>query len=104
MTADHVTLEDGTGLVHAQGTVRGHQTGLQGLDAYCQGNGDGTYDGPFPSGWSGCRFGMPTEVMNTCAFQGHLLYAERFMHSTLTIGTEDTGDLPLDRTVVHRRG
>jgi isoleucyl-tRNA synthetase len=53
VSADYVTLEDGTGLVH---TAPGHgvedyQTGLRvGLDIYCPVQADGTYDDTAPSG------------------------------------------------------
>ncbi len=85
VTADYVTLEDGTGLVH---TAPGHgaedyQTGLrEGLDAYCPVLGDGTYDDTVPQWLVGMSIWDANEkVTEHLREQGHLLLAERFMHS-----------------------
>ena len=85
VTADYVTLEDGTGLVH---TAPGHgaedyQTGLrEGLEPYCPVLGDGTYDDTVPEWLVGMSIWDANEkVTDHLREQGNLLHSERFMHS-----------------------
>ncbi|MBT6490122.1 MAG: isoleucine--tRNA ligase [Deltaproteobacteria bacterium] len=85
LTADYVTLEDGTGLVH---TAPGHgqedyQTGLKvGLEIYCPVKGDGTFDETAPEWlqgkdvWSGNG-----EVVTHLRESGHLFFDHQFDHS-----------------------
>ncbi len=85
VTADYVTLEDGTGLVH---TAPGHgtedyQTGLrEGLPVYCPVRGDGTYDETVPEWLRGKHvFKANAEVADALGESGHLFYAHKFVHS-----------------------
>ena len=60
-----------------------YQTGLrEGLDAYCPVLGDGTYDETVPQWLVGMSIWDANEkVTEHLREQGHLLHAERFMHS-----------------------
>lgn len=92
VTADYVTLEDGTGMVH---TAPGHgvedyQTGLrEKLDVYCPVKGDGTFDESVPDWLRGSTpEGKPIDVwaandlvIERLANTGHLLQAHKFTHS-----------------------
>ncbi len=85
VTADYVTLEDGSGLVH---TAPGHgtedyQTGLrEGLPVYCPVRGDGTYDDSVPEWLRGKHvFTANAEVADSLRDSGHLFFAHRFVHS-----------------------
>ncbi|MHB1156985.1 MAG: isoleucine--tRNA ligase [Phycisphaerales bacterium] len=85
VTAEYVTLEDGTGLVH---TAPGHgvedyQTGLrEKLDVYCPVLGDGTFDDTVPqwlqgkSVWEGNGL-----VIDAMTKSGHLFHQHKFTHS-----------------------
>ncbi len=84
-TADYVTFEEGTGIVH---TAPGHgiedyQTGLkEGLDAYSPVLADGTFDDSVPewirgeSVWTGNK--IITEYLRK---NGSLFYEEEYLHS-----------------------
>jgi len=85
VSADYVTLEDGSGLVH---TAPGHGsddylTGLRvGLPVYCPVKGDGTYDETVPE-W---LVGMSIWDANALVAQkltesGHMFHSHKFMHS-----------------------
>ncbi|MEM6459403.1 MAG: class I tRNA ligase family protein [Planctomycetota bacterium] len=85
VSAEYVTLEDGTGLVH---TAPGHgaedyQTGLrEGLDVYCPVRGDGTYDDTVPDWLRGESIWKANDaVVERLRESGHLFHAERFTHS-----------------------
>lgn len=85
VTADYVTLEDGTGLVH---TAPGHgtedyQTGLrEGLPVYCPVMGNGTYDESVPEWLRGKYvFKANAEVAEALEESGHLFYSHKFVHS-----------------------
>ncbi len=85
VTADYVTLEDGTGLVH---TAPGHgmedyQTGLRdGLEIYCPVQGDGTFDDTVPEWLQGLDvWSANPEVVEHLRASGHLWKDERFTHS-----------------------
>jgi len=85
VSADYVTLEDGTGLVH---TAPGHgtddyQTGLRvGLPVYCPVKGDGCYDGTVPDWIAGSNIWDANEVIaKRLTESGHMFYSHRFMHS-----------------------
>jgi isoleucyl-tRNA synthetase len=85
VTAEYVTLEDGTGLVH---TAPGHgvedyQTGLrEGLDVYCPVLADGTFDDTVPDWLQGKHvFKANEEVVEHLRESGHLFHANKFMHS-----------------------
>ncbi|HCT45858.1 MAG TPA: isoleucine--tRNA ligase, partial [Phycisphaerales bacterium] len=85
VSADYVTLEDGTGLVH---TAPGHgaddyQTGLRvGLPVYCPVKGDGTYDETVPEWLAGKSIWKANdEVAKHLTDSGHMFYAHKFMHS-----------------------
>jgi len=85
VTAEYVTLEDGTGLVH---TAPGHgvedyQTGLrEGLDVYCPVLADGTFDDSVPEWLQGKHvFKANEEVVEHLRESGHLFHANKFMHS-----------------------
>lgn len=85
VTADYVTFEDGTGLVH---TAPGHgvedyQTGLkEGLDIYCPVLGDGTFDGTVPEWLSGVDVWKGNEAITEhLRDSGNLFYDEEFTHS-----------------------
>ncbi len=85
VTADYVTLEDGTGLVH---TAPGHgvedyQTGLrEGLDIYCPVQADGTFDDTVPEWLRGKSVWEANElVVEHLRQSGHLFHAHQFTHS-----------------------
>jgi isoleucyl-tRNA synthetase len=85
VSADYVTLEDGTGLVH---TAPGHgaddyRTGLkEGLPAYCPVREDGTYDDTVPEWLRGKSIWTANaEVADRLRASGHLFYDHKFMHS-----------------------
>ena len=85
VSADYVTLEDGTGLVH---TAPGHgtedyQTGLRvGLPVYCPVKGDGSYDETVPDWIAGTNIWAANEVIaKRLTESGHMFYSHRFMHS-----------------------
>ena len=85
VSADYVTLEDRTGLVH---TAPGHgaddyQTGLRvGLPVYCPVKGDGTYDETVPEWLAGKSIWKANdEVAKHLTDSGHMFYAHKFMHS-----------------------
>lgn len=85
VSAEYVTLEDGTGLVH---TATGHgaddyQTGLRvGLPVYCPVRGDGTYDDSVPEHLRGAHvFEANERIAQELEASGHLFHSNRFMHS-----------------------
>lgn len=85
LSADYVTLEDGTGLVH---TAPGHgqedyQTGLKaGLDIYCPVKGDGTFDETAPSWLQGIDVWSGNEaVVDHLRNLGNLFFDHEFDHS-----------------------
>ncbi|MFT5424257.1 MAG: isoleucyl-tRNA synthetase [Phycisphaerales bacterium] len=85
VSADYVTLEDGTGLVH---TAPGHGsddylTGIRvGLPVYCPVRGDGTYDETTPEAYRGNSiWDMNQTIANDLRTSGHLFHANKFMHS-----------------------
>jgi isoleucyl-tRNA synthetase len=85
VSAEYVTLEDGTGLVH---TAPGHgaddyRTGLkEGLPAYCPVREDGTYDDTVPEWLRGKSiWAANAEVTERLRASGHLFYDHKFMHS-----------------------
>ena len=85
VTADYVTLEDGTGLVH---TAPGHgtedyQTGLrEGLEIYCPVQGDGTFDDTVPEWLRGLDvWSANPKIVEHLRDSGHLWKDERFTHS-----------------------
>ena len=85
VSADYVTLEDGTGLVH---TAPGHgaedyRTGLkEGLPAYCPVREDGTYDDTVPAWLRGKSiWDANAEITEHLRTSGHLLHDHRFTHS-----------------------
>jgi isoleucyl-tRNA synthetase len=85
VSADYVTLEDGSGLVH---TAPGHGsddyiTGLRvGLPVYCPVRGDGTYDETVPEGLAGMSIWEANELIaSKLTESGHMFYAHKFMHS-----------------------
>lgn len=85
VSADYVTLEDGTGLVH---TAPGHgaddyQTGLRcGLPTYCPVLHDGTYDQTVPEGLRGRSiFEANADIAKDLEASGHLFHGHTFMHS-----------------------
>lgn len=85
LLGEHVTLEDGTGLVH---TAPGHGTddykiGLEaGLEVYCPVRGDGTFDDTVPewlrgrSVWDG-----NAKVVDHLRDLGNLVHVEDYTHS-----------------------
>ena len=82
---DHVTLEDGTGLVH---TAPGHGTddyivGLaHGLDIYCPVQGDGTYDESVPEFLKGLSVWDANDVViEKLNSQGNLYFMSMYTHS-----------------------
>jgi isoleucyl-tRNA synthetase len=84
-TADYVTLEDGTGLVH---TAPGHgvedyQTGkANGLDIYCPVRDDGTFDDTAPEWLRGIDVWKANGlVVNKLRESGHLFHEHQFTHS-----------------------
>jgi len=85
VTADYVTLEDGTGLVH---TAPGHgvedyQTGLRcGLDIYCPVLEDGTFDDTAPDWLQGKSVWDANDlVVEHLRASGHLFFDHQFTHS-----------------------
>jgi len=85
VSADYVTLEDGTGLVH---TAPGHgvedyQTGLrEGLDVYCPVKDDGTFDDTAPDWLRGISVWKGNDlVVEKLRESGALFHAEKFSHS-----------------------
>ncbi len=85
VSADYVTLEDGTGLVH---TAPGHgsddyQTGVRvGLPVYCPVKGNGTYDQSVPEWLVGQSIWTANdEIAKRLSDSGHMFYAHKFMHS-----------------------
>ncbi len=85
VTAEYVTFEDGTGLVH---TAPGHgvddyQTGLkEGLDIYCPVLGDGTFDDTVPEWIRGIDVWEGNEVItNHLKTSGHLFHDQEYLHS-----------------------
>jgi isoleucyl-tRNA synthetase len=85
LSADYVTLEDGTGLVH---TAPGHgaedyMTGLkEKLPIYCPVREDGTYDGSVPEFLRGKKvWAANEEIEKLLGESGHLFHSHRFLHS-----------------------
>ena len=85
LLGEHVTLEDGTGLVH---TAPGHGTedyliGLEaGLDVYCPVCGDGTFDETVPSWLQGLSiWDGNTKVVDHLRELGNLVHVEDYTHS-----------------------
>ena len=85
VTADYVTLEDGTGLVH---TATGHgtedyQTGLrEGIAPYCPVKADGSYDETAPEWLRGMNIWKANQqIADRLGESGHLFFSQRFMHS-----------------------
>ncbi len=85
VSADYVTLEDGSGLVH---TAPGHGsddylTGLKaGLPVYCPVRGDGTYDETVPEWIEGMSIWEANELIaNRLTESGHMFFSHKFMHS-----------------------
>ncbi len=85
VTADYVTLEDGTGLVH---TAPGHgaedfQTGhAHGLPIYCPVRADGTYDDTVPDWLRGMDIWKANEVIaNRLTEGGAMYFSHTFTHS-----------------------
>lgn len=85
VTAEYVTFEDGTGLVH---TAPGHgvddyQTGLkEGLDIYCPVLGDGTFDTTVPEWIQGINVWKGNEIITEHLREsGHLFHDEEYLHS-----------------------
>ncbi len=83
--AGHVTLEDGTGLVH---TAPGHGTedyiaGLEeGLEIYCPVQGDGTYDDSVPEWLRGLLvWDANPKVVAHLRESGHLVHHVEYTHS-----------------------
>jgi len=85
VTAEYVTLEDGTGLVH---TAPGHgvedyQTGLrEKLDIYCPVKEDGTFDDTAPTWLRGQTIWKGNHlVVERLRGSGHLFHDHEFTHS-----------------------
>ena len=85
VTADYVTLEDGTGLVH---TAPGHgvedyQTGLKhSLDVYCPVQADGSFDDSAPDWLRGVGvWDANGKVIEQLKSDGRLFHAQTFTHS-----------------------
>ncbi len=85
VTADYVTMEDGTGLVH---TAPGHGaedylTGLkEGLPVYCPVLGDGTFDDSAPAWLQGVDVWTANGlVVENLRESGHLFYDHQYVHS-----------------------
>jgi len=85
VSADYVTFEDGTGLVHiAPGHgVEDYQTGLkEGFEIYCPVKADGTFDDTVPGWltgkdvWSGNEF-----IIKNLKDNGRLFFVEEYNHS-----------------------
>ena len=85
VSADYVTLEDGTGLVH---TAPGHgaedyQTGKRvGLPIYCPVRENGSYDSTVPEWLRGANIWKANaQVVEHLRASGHLFYDHTFTHS-----------------------
>ena len=85
VTADYVTLEDGTGMVH---TAPGHgqedyETGLRiGLEIYCPVLEDGTFDDTAPDWLQGLDvWSANPKVVESLEGSGHLYHQHRILHS-----------------------
>ena len=85
VSADYVTLESGTGLVH---TAPGHgsddyMTGLrEKLPVYCPVKGNGTYDNSVPTHLRGKSvWDANEEITESLRQSGHLFYDHRYNHS-----------------------
>ena len=85
VSADYVTLEDGTGLVH---TAPGHGmedygTGLKyGLEIYCPVLGDGTFDKTVPNWLVGVKvWDANAKVMQHLSDRGQLMLEMKITHS-----------------------
>ncbi len=85
VTADYVTMEDGTGLVH---TAPGHgvedyQTAMRlGIDIYCPVRDDGTMDDTVPAWLRGKSvWEANTLVVEHLRQSGHLFHDHQFTHS-----------------------
>ena len=85
LSADYVTLEDGTGLVH---TAPGHgqedyrTAQREGLDIYCPVLADGTYDDSVPQWLHGLTVWDANQVVTDHLREsGHLVHDHRFVHS-----------------------
>ncbi|MHC5022710.1 MAG: isoleucine--tRNA ligase [Planctomycetota bacterium] len=85
VSAEYVTLEDGTGIVH---TAPGHGaedyvTGKrEGLDIYCPVRDDGTFDDTVPEWLRGQSvWDANTAVTEHLRESGHLVHDHRFIHS-----------------------
>lgn len=85
VSAEYVTFEDGTGLVH---TAPGHgvedyQTGLkEGLDIYCPVKADGTFDDTAPEWLSGIDVWNGNElVIDNLKENERLFFVEEYLHS-----------------------
>ena len=85
VSADYVTLEDGTGLVH---TAPGHgvedyQTGLKhALDVYCPVQADGSFDASAPDWLRGVGvWDANGKIIERLQSDGRLFHAETFTHS-----------------------
>jgi len=85
VSADYVTLEDGTGLVH---TAPGHgeddyNTGRRvGLEIYCPVREDGTYDDTVPDWLAGkLIWDANDEIVGHLRKSGHLFHDHEFDHS-----------------------
>jgi isoleucyl-tRNA synthetase len=85
IAAEHVTLEDGTGLVH---TAPGHgeedwRAGRrEGLDAYCPVRDNGTYDDTVPEWLRGVSiWDANKSILERLAASGHLVHTVMFKHS-----------------------
>jgi len=85
VSAEYVTFEDGTGLVH---TAPGHgvedyQTGLkEGLEIYCPVKADGTFDDTAPEWLSGIDVWNGNElVIDNLKENERLFFVEEYLHS-----------------------
>ncbi len=85
VTAEYVTFEDGTGLVH---TAPGHgvddyQTGLkEGLDIYCPVLGNGIFDESVPEWIAGVNVWKGNGIIiEHLRESGHLFHDEEYLHS-----------------------
>ncbi len=85
VSADYVTFEDGSGLVH---TAPGHgvedyQTGLkEGLDIYCPVKADGTFDDTSPDWLAGKDVWAGNElVIDNLKENNRLFHVEEYLHS-----------------------
>ncbi len=85
LTAEYVTFEDGTGLVH---TAPGHgvedyQTGLkEGLEIYCPVKADGTFDDTSPEWLKGIDVWSGNDlVINNLKENNRLFLVEEYLHS-----------------------